>query len=165
MIRHLLEENKIIILVLLAFFSCKKQKTKIAREYSYPKIVINDNLKREIFSYKEDLSKIQATESSNLSLCLFKRNDSVFVEMGDYKPNFKMLNIKGVEIIEKDTVYVFSENDSTDIERLYKNKDDEKINILDDMKPSFDHHDPHFRCLYVENNKTFKIFSYNNKCR
>lgn len=164
MIRHLLEENKIIVLVLLAFFSCKKQETESVREYSYPRVIINDNLKREIFSYKEDLNKIQATESSNLSLCFVRRNDSVFVEIGDYKPNLKMLNIKGVEIIKKDTVYLFSENNSTDIERFYKNQSDEKVNIRDNIEPTLDHYDPHFRCLYVDN-ESFKILSYNNKCR
>lgn len=164
MIQHLLEKNKIIILLLLAFFSCKEKNAKSVREYSYPKVIINDNLKKEIFSYKEDLNKIQATESSNLSLYFIRRKDSIFVEMGDYKPNFKILNIKGIEIIKKDTVYLFSENNSTDIERFYRNQSNEKINIVDNTKPAFDHYDPHYRCLYV-NNESFKILSYNNKCR
>lgn len=164
MIRHLLEENKIIILVLLAFFSCKKQTTESIKEYSYPRIIVNDNLKKEIFSYKEGLRRLQASESNNLSLCFIRRNDSVFIEIGDYKPNFKMLNIKGVEIIKKDTVYLFSGNNSTDIERFYKNQSDEKIVIIDNTEPTFDHYDPHFRCLYIDN-ENFKILSYGGRCR
>ncbi|SHM73487.1 hypothetical protein SAMN05444360_116123 [Chryseobacterium carnipullorum] len=76
-------------------------------EYSYPSIIINNTLKKEISSYKEDLRRMQAEESNNICLFFSKRNDSIFIEIGDYKPNLRVLHMKGVEMIKKDTVYLF----------------------------------------------------------
>ncbi|NIF06146.1 hypothetical protein F3J23_11910 [Chryseobacterium sp. Tr-659] len=162
MIRPLLEGSKFILL-LLVLFSCKKQKTENAKEYLYQKVVINDQLKKEITSYKEDLRKMDASESNNLSLFFLKKKDSIFIEMGDFEPNFKMVNIKGVEIIKNDTIYLLSEDKSMDLQHFYHGSV-EKVKIIDSSKPSFSYSDPHYRCFYFDG-KEVKILSYNSKCR
>ncbi|WP_073335340.1 hypothetical protein [Chryseobacterium carnipullorum] len=106
MIQHLLEESKLLF-VFLVLFSCKEKKKENIMEYSYPSIIINNTLKKEISSYKEDLRRMQAEESNNICLFFSKRNDSIFIEIGDYKPNLRVLHMKGVEMIKKDTVYLF----------------------------------------------------------
>lgn len=164
MIRHLLEGSKFSMIFLIVFISCKKSSKENVQKHSYPRVVISNKLKKEIFSYKEDLHRMQANESHNLSLYFIKRNDSVFIEIGDYKPNFKMLNIKGVEVIKEDTIYLCSESNLTIIDGFYKNNLNEKITVIDDQKLKFNHHDPHYRCLYVDN-KILEILLYNNKCR
>ena len=68
MIQHLLEESKVL-LVFLVLFSCKEKKEENITEYSYPSIIINNILKKEILSYKEDLRRMQAEESN--SICFF----------------------------------------------------------------------------------------------
>lgn len=163
MIQHLLEESKVL-LVFLVLFSCKEKKEENITEYSYPSIIINNILKKEILSYKEDLRRMQAEESNSICLFFSKRNDSTFIEIGDYKPNFKMIHMKGVEILKKDTIYLLVENEHIDVNNFYKNKSAEKVKIIYKFKPSFDHYDPHYRCLY-SNNKNITVLSYNNKCR
>lgn len=162
MIRHLLEGNKLIFLF-LALFSCTEKKTEKITEYFYPNIVIDERLKKEIFSYKDDLKRMQATESNNLCLFFTKKNDSILIEVGDYEPNLEMINVKGIEIIKNDTVYLFSDKSFIELNNFYKNKSGKKIKILRNSKPNFDHYDPHFRCLYFDG-KNIKVNSYNNQC-
>lgn len=163
MIRHLLEESKLI-LVFLILFSCKEQKRENSKEYSFQNVIISDQLKKEIFSYKEDLRRIQSTESNNISLSFINRNDSVFIEMGDYKPNLEMTNMIGVEVMKKDTVYLFGNKNFIGMNHFYENKYSEKIKIISNAKLTFDHYDPHYRCLYFDG-KFIKVCSYNNKCK
>ncbi|MCD9618028.1 hypothetical protein [Chryseobacterium gleum] len=162
MIRHLLEGNKLIFLF-LTLFSCIEKKTEKITEYFYPSIVISEQLKKEIFSYKDDLKRMQATQSNNLCVFFTKKNDSIFIEIGDYEPNLKMINVKGVEIIKNDTVYLYSDKSFIELNYFYKNKNGKIIKILRNSKPNFDRHDPHFRCLYFDG-KNIKINSYNNQC-
>ncbi|WP_126653689.1 hypothetical protein [Chryseobacterium aureum] len=162
MIRHLLEGSKALLLFLI-LFSCTEKKTEKITEYFYPDIVINEQLKKEIFSYKEDLKRMQATQSNNICLFFTKKKDSIFIEIGDYKPNLKMINVKGIEVIKNDTVYLFSDKDFVELGNFYKNKSNKKIKIFRNSKPNFDRHDPHFRCLYFDG-KTIRINSYNNQC-
>ena len=162
MIRHLLEGSKALLLFLI-LFSCKEIKKENIKEYSYPRISIKENLKREIDSYKKGLNRLQASKSNNLSIYFNKKNDTTFIEIGDYKPNLKILNIKGVEIMKKDTIYLFSENDSISIEKFCENQFNEKINIIDNLEPSLNHFDPHFRCLYIDN-ENLKVLFY-GRCK
>lgn len=163
MIQHLLEESKLL-LVFLLLFSCKEKNEENSREYSYPSIMINNDLKKEVLSYKEDLKRMQAEESNSICLFFSKRNDSTFIEIGDYKPNFEMVNMKGVDIVKKDTLYLFVEDKQININNFYKDKPGEKVKIIYKKKLSFDHYDPHYRCLYSDNTN-ITILSYNNKCR
>lgn len=163
MIQHLLEESKLLF-VFLVLFSCKEKKKENIMEYSYPSIIINNTLKKEISSYKEDLRRMQAEESNNICLFFSKRNDSIFIEIGDYKPNLRVLHMKGVEMIKKDTVYLFVDDEHMNINNFYNNKSAERVKIIHTLKPSFDYYDPHFRCLYSDK-KNINILSYNNKCK
>ncbi|PWN59465.1 hypothetical protein [Chryseobacterium viscerum] len=162
MIQTLLEKSRLI-LVLLTLFSCKERKTDNSKEYLYQKVVINDQLKKEISSYKEDLRRMDASESNNLSIFFTRKNDSILIEMGDYRPNFKMVHMKGVEIIKKDTIYLLSEDKSMDMKSFYTGSA-EKTQIIDVPKLNFSHYDPHYRCLYFDG-KELKVLSYNGKCR
>jgi hypothetical protein len=157
MIRHLLEGSKASLLLLI-LFSCKENRKENIKEYSYPRISIKEDLKREIYSYKQGLIRLQASKSNNLSIYFNKKNDTTFIEIGDYKPNLEILNIKGVEIMKKDTVYLFSTNDSISIEPFCENQFNDKINIIDNLEPSLNHFDPHFRCLYVDNGNLKVLF-------
>ncbi|RXM38168.1 hypothetical protein BOQ62_19120 [Chryseobacterium sp. CH21] len=74
-----------------------------------------------------------------------------------------MLNIKGVEIMKNDTIYLFSANDSISIEQFCENQSNARIKIIDNLEPSFNHFDPHFRCLYIDN-KNLKILFY-GRCK
>ncbi|GAA5102618.1 hypothetical protein GCM10023210_43800 [Chryseobacterium ginsengisoli] len=163
MIQHLLKKSKLV-LVFLIVLACKEQKTEIIKEYYFQSVKVNDKLEKEIFSYKEDLKRMQAAESNNLSLFFVKRNDSIFIEIGDYKPNLKMINMLGVEVMKKDTIYLFTDKNFKESNNFYKNQFGEKIKIITSSKPTFNHYDPHYRCLYIEGNN-IKIQSYNNKCR
>ncbi|RLJ31825.1 hypothetical protein CLU97_1264 [Chryseobacterium sp. 7] len=162
MIRHLLEGSKALLLFLI-LFSCQENKREKIKEYSYPRILIKENLKREIYSYKQELNRLQASKSNNLSIYFSKKNDTTFVEIGDYKPNLKILNIKGVEIMKKDTIYLFSGNDSISVEQFYENQFNDKINIIDNLEPSLNHFDPHFKCLYIDN-ENLKVLFY-GRCK
>lgn len=163
MIRHLLEGSKFILMFFI-LFSCKENKKENNTKYSYPQIIIKQNLKKEILSYRAGLTKFHASKNNSLSICFNKKNDTTFIEMGDYKPNFKMLNIRGVEIIKEDTIYLFSENNQTGIEEFFENKSNEKIDIIDNLKLPLNHYDPHYRCFYL-NNDSLKVLFFGGRCR
>ncbi len=109
------------------------------------------------------MNRLQASKSNNISIYFNKKNDTTFIEIGDYKPNLKILNIKGVEIMKKDTIYLFIENNSISIEKFFENQSNDKINIIDNLEPSLNHFDPHFRCLYIDN-ENLKV-SFYGKCK
>lgn len=142
--------------------SCSKVSEVKTKEYNFPYISINKNLKKEILSFKEDLKNLQATKVSEISIFFFNKNDTLFIDIGNYRPNFQNVNIKGVEVINGSTVFLFNES-NIELEDFYTINPGRNITIKDSLEPFYSYFDPYHRYYYMENGQV-KLHSY-NKCR
>lgn len=148
--------NIVLLLILILFFSCEKGNSIEDKEYYYPKMIIDSCLREEVLLFRDYLDKVEATNKRVISICVFQKKDSVFIELGDYQPNFKMIDIIGVELINNDTVYLYNKDEKINVSRFYKVQSEEKIRIIDDSERVFEFYDPNYRCFYVDKCKTKK---------
>lgn len=163
MIQHLLEKSKITLFLFTIFLSCNDKKDNI-RTDTYVRLTISDSLKKQISFYKDDLTRMQATESNNISINIMEKKDSLLIEMGDYQPDLQTVDVNGIDIIKKDTIYIYGNKELANIKGLYEGVRNEKIDIVQNLTPNFSYNDPHYRCLcFYKGN--FSVLSYNNKCR
>ncbi|PIE50881.1 MAG: hypothetical protein CSA38_00935 [Flavobacteriales bacterium] len=147
-----------LLILLTIIFSCKKDKVFTPQKYTIQSCDVNGNVKKSIYEVKKMMSlRGDYRNEHNFTVIFHKKRDTVFMEIGVYKPKFDMRYIRGVYIEDNDTIYLAHKNIKNT--SLYFKPSKNKI-IVKEEKFKFEYFDPFSECFFLDKKNNFQFKNY-----